>query len=118
MVSQRLAKIKTSNATALAVSVNSPGGLPVQSEIIANKIRQFASKHNLKVHMFARDLAASGGYFILCAGHHVVADKSSLVGNIGVIVPKLQFQGFLDMTSIAHKALSSNKYIIKYSGKE
>lgn len=53
--------------------------------------------------MFARDLAASGGYLILCTGHHVVADKTSLVGNIGVIVPKMHFQGMLDMASLEHK---------------
>ena len=108
-VAKRLAKINTSTATALAVSVNSAGGLPVQSHIISNKIREFATKNNLKVHMFARDLAASGGYLILCTGHHVVADKTSLVGNIGVIVPKMQFQGLLDITSIEHKEMSSHK---------
>jgi ClpP class serine protease len=68
--------------------VNSPGGLPVQSQIICNKIREFAAKHSLKVHTFGGDVAASGGYFVLCSGHHVVADRTSILGNIGVIIPK------------------------------
>ena len=49
-MANRLSKLDTSRAVALAVSVNSPGGLPVQSDIIANKIRDFATKRNLKVY--------------------------------------------------------------------
>ena len=109
-VARRLANINTSRAAALAVSVNSPGGFPVQSQIIANKIKNFATKNNLKVYTFARDLAASGGYFVLCTGHHVVADTTSQVGNIGVVIPKLQLEGLLELTSVEHKFLSSNKY--------
>lgn len=87
-VSRALSKINTSRAVALAVSVNSPGGTPVQSLIIANKIQHFAQKHNLRVFTFASNLAASGGYFVLCAGNHVCADRTSIVGSIGVVFPK------------------------------
>lgn len=102
-VTKRLAGLSVTRANALAVSVNSPGGLPVQSQIICNKIHEFASKHNLKVYTFARDLAASGGYFVLCCGHKVYADRTSILGNIGVIVPKYQLDGLLDMASLEHK---------------
>jgi ClpP class serine protease len=37
-VEKRLSKISVATANALAVSINSPGGLPVQSQIICNKI--------------------------------------------------------------------------------
>ena len=53
-VAKRLSKLNTSTAVALAVSVNSPGGLAVQSDIISNKIRDFAAKKNLKVYTFAK----------------------------------------------------------------
>lgn len=109
-MTKRLAKLGVSTASALAVSVNSPGGLPVQSQIICNKIHEFASKHNLKVYTFAKDVAASGGYFVLSSGHKVYADRTSIIGNIGVIIPKYQLDGLLDLTSLEHKSLSSNKY--------
>lgn len=99
-VATRLSKIRTTGAEALAVSINSPGGYPVQSELICNKIRDFASKHNLKVYTFGKDVAASGGYFVLCTGHEVYADKTSIVGSIGVVFPKYQLEGVLDITSV------------------
>jgi protease-4 len=55
-------------------------------------------------------LAASGGYFVLCSGHKVYADSTSIIGNIGVIVPKYQLDGLLDITSLEQKTIKSNKY--------
>lgn len=106
----RLKKVGTSTAVGLAVVVNSPGGLPVQSQIIGEKVQDFASKHNLKLYTFARDVAASGGYVILSAGDHVVADKSSIVGSIGVVFTKLKLRGLLERFSVDHKHFSTNEY--------
>jgi ClpP class serine protease len=108
-VVNRLKKVGTSTAVGLAVVVNSPGGLPVQSQIIGEKVQDFASKHNLKLYTFARDVAASGGYVILSAGDHVVADKSSIVGSIGVVFTKLKLRGLLERFSVDHKHFSTNE---------
>lgn len=97
---------------ALAVVVNSPGGLPVQSQIICEKIKDFSLKHNLKLYTFARDVAASGGYMVLCAGDHVVADQSSIVGSIGVVFQKLKLRGLLDHLEVDHKHFTTNKYLL------
>ena len=100
----------TSQAVALAVVVNSPGGLPVQSQIISEKLQNFASKNNLKLYTFARDVAASGGYLILSSGDHVVADASSIVGSIGVVFQKLKVKGLLDHFNVDHKQYATNEY--------
>ena len=49
------------------------------------KVAEFAKERNLPFYTFAEDVAASGGYFILCAGETVYANEHSLVGSIGVI---------------------------------
>ena len=59
----------TKNIKAVAISINSPGGSPVQSELIYNYIRLLAKKHQLPVYTFAQDVAASGGYFVDAASH-------------------------------------------------
>ena len=69
----------------IAISINSPGGSPVQSHLIHDYIRQLAKKNNKKVLVFAEDVAASGGYLIACAGDEIYANSSSIVGSIGVI---------------------------------
>lgn len=107
---KRLTKVGTSQAAALAVVVNSPGGLPVQSQIIGEKLQDFARRHNLKLYTFARDVAASGGYMVLSAGDHVVADKSSIVGSIGVVFQKLKLRGLLDRFAVDHKQFATNEY--------
>ena len=69
----------------MAISINSPGGSPVQSHLIYSYIRQLA-KNNKHVIVFAEDVAASGGYFIACAGDEIYANSSSIIGSIKGII--------------------------------
>jgi len=80
---ERLFKIKRLKAVALAV--NSPGGSPVQSALIARRIRSLAEEKDVPVIAFAEDVAASGGYWLACAADEIYADESSIVGSIGVV---------------------------------
>jgi signal peptide peptidase SppA len=86
----------TKNIKAVAISINSPGGSPVQSELIYNYIRLLANKHKLPVYTFAQDVAASGGYWLLLSGDEIYAHQSSIVGSIGVIFSGF---GFVDLIS-------------------
>jgi serine protease SohB len=70
---------------AVALAINSPGGSPVQSSLIAARIRRLAEEKEVPVHAFVEDVAASGGYWLACAGDHIWADPSSILGSIGVI---------------------------------
>ena len=74
-----------SKVPGVAVVINSPGGSPVQSSLIFQRIRQLAKEKNKKVHVFCEDVAASGGYYLAVAGDEIYADASSIVGSIGVI---------------------------------
>lgn len=70
---------------AVMIVVNSPGGSPVQSSLIAQKIRRLADEKKVPVIAVAEDAAASGGYWIACAADEIVADPVSILGSIGVI---------------------------------
>ena len=73
------------DAPAVAISINSPGGSPVQSRLIYRRIRDLAAEKNKTVLVFVEDVAASGGYMIAVAGDEIIADPSSIVGSIGVV---------------------------------
>jgi signal peptide peptidase SppA len=73
------------DAPAVAIAINSPGGSPVQSRLIYERIRQLAEEKDKKVITFCEDAAASGGYMLAIAGDEIVADPSSIVGSIGVV---------------------------------
>jgi serine protease SohB len=76
---------RTRGAKAVALAINSPGGSPVQSALIAARIRALAGERKLPVLAFIEDVGASGGYWLALAGDEIFADASSLVGSIGVI---------------------------------
>jgi signal peptide peptidase SppA len=72
-------------AKAVAIQINSPGGSAVQSMMIYRRIRALAAEKDLKVYVFAEDVAASGGYLLALGGDEIYADASSIIGSIGVI---------------------------------
>lgn len=74
-----------SDVKAVAIAINSPGGSPVQSELIYNYIREMSESKKIPVYTFAQDLSASGGYWLLLAGDEIFAHNSSIIGSIGVI---------------------------------
>lgn len=80
-----LAKAFRKGIAGVALSINCPGGSPVQSALIASRIRQLAAEKNLPVYAFCEDVAASGGYWLACAADEIYADENSIVGSIGVI---------------------------------
>src|SRR5262249_572972 len=82
----------TRNAKAVALAINSPGGLPVQSRQIYLRIRQLAAEKKLPVLVFVEDVAASGGYMLACAGDEIFCDPSSILGSIGVVGGTFGFQ--------------------------
>ncbi|UXN70422.1 S49 family peptidase [Devosia neptuniae] len=91
------------SAPAIAIIVNSPGGSPVQSRLIGKRIRDLADEHNKPVLVFVEDAAASGGYFIAVAGDEIIADPSSIVGSIGVIMAGFGFVGALQKLGVERR---------------
>ena len=68
---------------AVAISINSPGGSPVQSTLIHDRIRQLAAKNEVEVITFCEDVPASGGYMLAISGDEIYAGQSSIIGSIG-----------------------------------
>ncbi|MEO9189941.1 MAG: S49 family peptidase [Acetobacteraceae bacterium] len=69
---------------AVILDIDSPGGSPVQSDLIAALIRRRAEKAGVAVHAVVGDVGASGGYWIACAADRIWANPMSIVGSIGV----------------------------------
>lgn len=94
---------------AVALSINSPGGSPVQSALIAARIRRLAAEKDLPVYAFVEDLAASGGYWLACAGDEIFADRSSLVGSIGVIMASFGLDRFIAQHGVERRVYTSGE---------
>ena len=96
-------------ASAIAISINSPGGSPVQSHLIYSYIRKQAKKNKKKVLVFMEDVAASGGYLIACAGDEIYANSSSIVGSIGVIYSSFGLQELIKKAGIQRRIYTAGK---------
>lgn len=99
---------------AVALAVNSPGGSPVQSALIAGRIRQMAEEKDIPVVAFVEDVAASGGYWLACAGDEIFADPNSVVGSIGVISAGFGFPSLIARVGIERRvyAAGDNKAML------
>jgi serine protease SohB len=94
---------KLRGAKAVALAINSPGGSPVQSALIAERIRGLASEKKLPVLAFIEDVGASGGYWLALAADEIFADPNSIVGSIGVIHAGFGFSEALDRLGIERR---------------
>ena len=100
---------KTPKLTAVCLSINSPGGSPVQSELIAKRIRSLADENNIPVYSFIEDVGASGGYWLACAGDKIYASKSSIIGSIGVISSSFGFHDAIEKLGIERRIYTQGK---------
>ena len=96
-------------APAVAISINSPGGSPVQSHLIHDQIKSLAKKHKKKVIIFAEDVAASGGYLIACSGDEIYANQSSIIGSIGVIYSSFGFTELISKIGVQRRVYTAGK---------
>lgn len=101
-------------AKAVAVQINSPGGSAVQSTLIYKRIRALAAEKDLKVYVFAEDVAASGGYLLALAGDEIYADQSSIVGSIGVITATFGVNELIERIGVQRRVYTAgaNKDIL------
>ena len=94
---------------AVAIIINSPGGSPTQSSLIAEKILVKSKEKNKKVIAFVEDVAASGGYWLACAADEIYVDQNSIVGSIGVISPGFGFVQLIKKLGIERRVYTSGK---------
>lgn len=100
---------KRKKPAAVALIINSPGGSPVQSSLIAARIRRLANENSIPVHAFVEDVAASGGYWLATAADQIWVDESSVVGSIGVISSSFGAHVFLARQGIERRVHTSVK---------
>lgn len=82
------------HAAGVVISINSPGGTPVQAAIIHDAILAYKKKFNKKVIVVGEDLLTSGAYYVAVAGDQIYVNPNTLTGSIGVIMKGF---GFVDL---------------------
>ncbi|KPN64592.1 multidrug transporter [Aliiroseovarius crassostreae] len=95
--------------SAVALVINSPGGSPVQSSLIAARIRRLAAEKNVPVVAFVEDVAASGGYWLATAADEILVDENSVVGSIGVISAGFGLTGLIEKLGVDRRVYTAGR---------
>lgn len=98
-----------SKPKAVALEISSPGGSPVQSSLIAARIRRLADEKDIPVFAFVEDVAASGGYWLAVAADEIFVDRGSIVGSIGVISAGFGLTGTLEKLGAERRVYTAGK---------
>lgn len=105
------AAFEDSGTRAVVLRINSPGGSPVQSGYVYDEIRRLRGEYpQTRVYAVITDLGASGAYYIASAADEIYADKSSLVGSIGVTAATFGFVGALDKLGVERRVYTSGEH--------
>ena len=94
----------------LILAIESPGGSPVQSDLVASFIRERADECGVRVLAVIGDVGASGGYWIACAADEIFANRMSIVGSIGVIGGGFGFAEFIARHGIERRLYTAGEH--------
>lgn len=98
------------SAKAIILSINSPGGSPVQAGYVYDEIQRLKRLHPKPVYAVISDIGASGGYYIAVAADEIYADKASLVGSIGVTASGFGFVGMINKVGVERRTYTSGEH--------
>ncbi|MBK9260129.1 MAG: signal peptide peptidase SppA [Polyangiaceae bacterium] len=92
---------------AVVLRIDSPGGSALASDLLWKKLMKLRDEKPLVVSIGG--MAASGGYYLACAGSKIVAEPTSIVGSIGVVTGKLAVGKTLDEIGVSTETVAAAK---------
>ena len=108
-VVDRLLRIKKDESIkAILLRINSPGGGVGPAQEIYSELLKLRNKKKIIVSM--ESVAASGGYYIACAAHKIVANPGTITGSIGVIIEFANIEELLGKVGLKSVVIKSGKY--------
>jgi len=101
---------EASAAKGIILRINSPGGSPVQSDLINREINRLRALHPQKrIYSVVEDLCASGGYYVAVATEKIFVSPSSVVGSIGVRMDGFEFTDAIKKLGIERRLLTAGE---------
>lgn len=102
---------KDTDIKAILLKVECPGGASGTGETIFNEIQALKQEYPKPVIVLVENVSASAAYWISCAGDHIIAPSTSLIGSIGAYFPYLfQLNNFIEGYNIQYKAIKAGTY--------
>jgi protease IV len=101
---------KDKNTQGVILRINSPGGSPVQSQLIYDEMRRLRTKYpDIPLYAVVEDICASGGYYVAVGADRIYVNKASIVGSIGVLMNGFGFTGLMDKLGIERRLITAGE---------
>jgi protease IV len=100
---------KDSDVKAVILRMDSPGGTVAAADIMYHSLKEFKRKTNKPVIVCVTGMACSGGYFLACGSDGILAQPTSIIGNIGTIFQTYSVEGTLNIIGIKTVAIKSGQ---------
>src|SRR5262247_3180208 len=101
---------KDKNTQGVILRINSPGGSPVQSQLIYDEMRRLRKKYpDTPLYVVVEDICASGGYFVASAADRIYVAKASIVGSIGVLMNGFGFTGLMEKLGVERRLITAGE---------
>ena len=98
---------KDKHCKAVVLRLNTPGGAVAASDMMYRDVLDFKEATGKPVVVVMMDVAASGGYYLACAGDYIVAYPSTVTASIGVIFQTVSLKPALSSIGIQTEAITS-----------
>jgi protease IV len=92
---------------AVVISIDSPGGSPVESERIYRVIESYKQSHPKPVIAVINNIGASAAYMIALHADKIVAGNYSLVGSVGAIMAGWDLHKAIEKVEISQRVYAS-----------
>jgi len=99
---------------AVVLRINSPGGEVTAADTIHHLVQKTADVKPVVV--FMDSMAASGGYYVACAGSEIFANRTTMTGSIGVIISTLKYEELFGKLGLEALVFTSGKFKDTLSG--
>ena len=101
---------------ALILYVDSGGGSALASDLIHRQVQRLAQRKKVLVYM--GDVAASGGYYVSAAAHHIMAQTGTITGSIGVLMARISPAGLYEKLDVHPVTLTRGERADLYRGSQ
>lgn len=101
---------------AVVVLIDSPGGGVTASDMIHQRLRDFRARKSVPVVVSMGSLATSGGYYVACGADHIVAQRTTITGNIGVLLQNFNAAGLMEKLGVQDTTITSSGTPYKDAG--
>jgi protease IV len=101
---------------AVIILIDTPGGSVTASDEIYKRIKKFKAEKSIPIVVAMRGMATSGGYYAACGADWIVAERTTLTGNIGVLMPQYNIHKLLDKYGIEDNTVVATGATFKDAG--